>query len=156
MRQRRRNPTSEGPMKSAARAVARPSYLKTKRRSQRLSLKYPLVAYSYSETTGKMRFREGTHTVRVSAHGGVIPLDAQVAFGETFMLKHATRTEEHPCKVVHLGTDSKTGKALVGFEFTNGQPDFWHIYFPPVSNKPANGNGVLSGGESNSGRFYLP
>ena len=156
MRQRRRlNSLSGGPMKNHARAVVRPSYLKTKRRSQRLSLKYPLVAYSYSETTGKMRFREGTQTVRVSAHGGVIPLDAEVAHGETFMLKHATRSEEHPCKVVYLGSDSKTGKSLVGFEFTNGEPDFWHIYFPPVSNKPGS-NGVFNGNGSNSGSFYLP
>lgn len=158
MRQRSRKYATCGePMKNHARAVAvaRGSYLKAKRRSQRLSLKYPLIAYSYSETTGKMRFREITHTVKVSAHGGMIPLDTQMTHGETFMLKHSARPEEHPCKVVYVGSDSKTGKALVGFEFTNGQPDFWHIYFPPVVSKP-NANGVLSSGESKSGKFYLP
>ncbi len=137
-------------MKTQARAVARPSYLKTKRRSQRLSLKYPLVAYSYSEITGKMRFREGTYTVKVSAHGGMIPLDAQLAFGEMFMLKHTARDEEHPCKVVYLGSDGKTGKSLVGFEFTHGEPDFWHIYFPPVTSNKSGGNGSAGG----NGNFY--
>lgn len=138
-------------MKSQPQAVVRPSYLRTKRRSQRLSLKYTLVAYSYSETTGRMRFREATQTVKVSAHGGLIPLNTQLAHGETFMLKHSARSEEHPCKVVFLGSDSKTGKSLVGFEFTAGQPDFWHIYFPPVTNKPG-GNGGLNG--NGNGSFY--
>ena len=136
-------------MKSPTRAVARPSYLRMKRRSQRLSLRYPLIAYSYSETSGKMRFREITHTVKVSAHGGMIPLDVQLAHGETFMLKHSARPEEHPCKVVFLGSDNKSGKCLIGFEFTNGTPDFWHIYFPPT-----NGKILSSAGKDSSVSYY--
>lgn len=136
-------------MRHASRTTAKAGSTRAKRRSQRLSLRYPLVAYSVSETTGKMRFREGTHTVKVSAHGGLIPLNAAVGFGETFILKHSSRLEEHPCKVVYLGSDSKTGKGLVGFEFIYGQPDFWHIYFPPTNGKPlpsASRNNGNSGG----------
>ena len=114
-------------------------------------------------TWGAISVGEITHTVKVSAHGGMIPLDAQMTFGETFMLKHSARPEEHPCKVVFLGSDNKSGKSLVGFEFTNGMPDFWHVYFPPVTNSKPNGNGETNGngngilsGESSSGRFYLP
>ena len=133
---------------SHARVISRAISTRAKRRSQRLSLRYPLVAYSYSEMTGKMRFREATHTVKVSAHGGMIPLDSEVSYGETFMLKHTARLEEHPCKVVFLGSDSKTGKSLVGFEFTAGEPDFWHVYFPPATNK-------ASAGAATTTSYYL-
>lgn len=139
-------------MNSPSPAVERPTYLRTKRRSQRLSLRFPLIAYSYSETTGKMRFREVTQTVKVSAHGGIIALNAAVGHGEVFMLKHSARPEEHPCKVVFLGADSKSGKSLVGFEFSNGSPDFWHIYFPPVNGKLVNGGSSSSG--NGNGSFY--
>jgi len=141
-------------MKTHGRPTPRPSSSRAKRRSQRLSLRYPLVAYSYSETTGKMRFHESTHTVRVSAHGGMIPLNSELSFGETFILKHTARHEEHPCKVVFLGSDNKSGKSLVGFEFTAGEPDFWHIYFPPMTAKAsgANGNSHMNGGATS---FYL-
>lgn len=134
-------------MKSNIKGSYRTSSVRMRRRSQRLTLRYPLIAYSYSESTGKMRFRETTQTVKVSAHGGLIPLDAALRFGETFMLKHRSRPEEHTCKVVFLGSDNHTGKNLVGFEFTSPEPDFWHIYFPPVVAK-SNTNG-------NGGSFYV-
>lgn len=139
-------------MKNQARTPCRPGSSRAKRRSQRAALRFPLLAYSYSETTGKMRFRETTHTVKVSAHGGLIPLSSALGFGETFMLKHTSRPEEHPCKVVFLGSDSKSGKSLVGFEFTAGEPDFWHVYFPPLTNKPAAGAGATT---ANAASFYV-
>ena len=125
---------------------------KARRRSQRLTLRVPLIAYSYSETTGRMRFRETTHTVKVTANGGLIPLRASVGHGDLFQLKHPARDQEHGCKVVYLGVDSKSGKSMVGFEFAPPEPDFWHIYFPPMNGKAiaagasdiGNGNGSAS------------
>jgi hypothetical protein len=127
---------------------ARAAQAKLRRRSGRLTLRVPLIAYSFSASSGKMRFRETTHTLKVSANGGLMPLSARVACGETIMLKHPARPEEHCCKVVFIGSDRNSQKKVVGFEFSAVEADFWHIYFPPLGAKSAavtapnnNGNG---------------
>ncbi len=132
---------------------ARAAQAKLRRRSGRLTLRVPLIAYSFSQSSGRMRFRETTHTLKVSANGGLIPLSARVACGETIMLKHPARPEEHSCKVVFIGADKNSHKKVVGFEFSTPEADFWHIYFPPLGAKAAAASIV---GNSNNGHesFY--
>ena len=99
------------------------------RRSQRLVLSVPVVAYR-SQKLG-LAFSEGTRTLVVSAHGALISLAAKVAADQTLLLKHAFSGEEQECRVVF--TQKKlTGPTEVGIEFRQPAPGFWHIAFPPV------------------------
>ena len=98
------------------------------RRSQRLVLSVPVVAYR-SQQLG-LPFSEGTRTVAVSAHGASITLTAKVAADQKILLKHAITGEERECRVVST-QKSLTGPAEVGVEFLQPAPNFWHVAFPP-------------------------
>jgi hypothetical protein len=101
---------------------------KEKRRSQRLALSVPVVAYR-SQKLG-LPFSEGTRTLMVSAHGALISLDAKVVADQRLVLKHALSGEEQECRVVF--TEKKLmGPTEVGIEFRQPAPNFWHIAFPP-------------------------
>src|SRR3984893_4407493 len=71
---------------------------KEKRRSQRLALSVPVVAYR-SQKQG-LAFSEGTRTLVISAHGALISLTAKVAVDQTLLLKNALTGEELECRVV--------------------------------------------------------
>ena len=103
---------------------------KEKRRSQRLALSVPVVAYR-SEKLG-LPFSEGTRTLTltVSAHGALISLDAKVVADQRLVLKHALSGEEQECRVVFT-RKKLMGPAEVGIEFRQASPKFWHIAFPP-------------------------
>jgi hypothetical protein len=104
-----------------------------KRRSQRLVLSVPVVAYR-SQKLG-LPFSEGTRTLVVSAHGALISLTAKVAADQGLVLKHALSGEEQECRVVF--TQKKLmGPTEVGIEFRQPAPSFWHIAFPPIDWTP--------------------
>ena len=103
------------------------------RRSQRLVLSVPVVAYR-SQQLG-LPFSEGTRTLAVSAHGASISLTAKVAADQKIVLKHALTGEEQECRVVST-QKSLTGPAEVGIEFLQPAPNFWHVAFPPVDWMP--------------------
>jgi hypothetical protein len=102
---------------------------KNRRRSQRLVLRVPVVAYR-SRRIGSP-FSEGTHTLVVSAHGALISLTAKVAADQRLVLKHAVSGEEQECRVVFT-RKNMAGPTEVGIEFLQPAPNFWHIAFPPV------------------------
>ena len=101
---------------------------KNRRRSQRLILRVPVVAYR-SPKLG-LPFSEGTHTLVVSAHGALIILTAKVAADQKFVLKHGVSGEEQECRVVYTRKNA-AGPPEVGIEFRQSAPNFWHIAFPP-------------------------
>jgi hypothetical protein len=101
---------------------------KEKRRSQRLTLSVPVVAYR-SEKLG-LPFSEGTPTLMVSAHGALISLDAKVVADQRLVLKHALSGEEQECRIVFTQKKLR-GQTEVGVEFRQPAPNFWHIAFPP-------------------------
>ncbi len=103
------------------------------RRSQRLVLSIPVVAYR-SQKPGLL-FSEGTRTLAVSAHGASISLTAKVAADQNIVLKHALTGEEQECRVISTQT-SLTGPAEVGLEFLHPAPNFWHLAFPPLDWTP--------------------
>src|SRR3984957_14500283 len=78
------------------------SPLPKKRRSQRLPLSVPVVAYKLSKTVGAVgrHFFEGAHTLAVSAHGALISLATGVAADQRLVLRHAVSGEEQECRVV--------------------------------------------------------
>jgi hypothetical protein len=99
------------------------------RRSQRLALSIPVVAYRYHKLG--LPFSEGTRTLVVNAHGALISLTAQVEVDQRLVLKHALSSEEQECRIVF--TEVKlTGPTEVGIEFHQPAPNFWGIAFPPA------------------------
>jgi hypothetical protein len=103
------------------------------RRSQRLTLSVPVVAYRPQELG--LPFSEGTRTLVVSAHGALITLTAKVAADQGLVLKHALSGEDQECRVVF--TQKKpTGPTEVAVEFRQPAPKFWHIAFPPIDWTP--------------------
>jgi hypothetical protein len=106
-----------------------PKQLKKKRRSQRLILRVPVVAYR-PPTLGPS-FSEGTHTLVVNAHGALINLTSKVAADQKLFLKHALSGEEQECRVVFTRGNSTIGPTEVGIEFRKPAPSFWQIAFPP-------------------------
>jgi hypothetical protein len=99
-----------------------------KRRSQRLFLSVPVVAYRLP-SVGRLFF-EGAHTLAVSAHGALISLATEVAADQRLVLKHALSGEEQECRVVFI-QKKPSGPTEVGIEFQRPAPKFWGIAFPP-------------------------
>jgi hypothetical protein len=102
---------------------------KNTRRSQRLILKVPVIAYR-SQSLG-LPFSEGTHTLVVSAHGALINLVTKVAADQKLVLKHALTGDEQECRIVFTRGNNLIGPTEVGIEFRQAAPNFWHIAFPP-------------------------
>ena len=69
-----------------------------KRRSQRLAMSVPVVAYRLPKL-GRP-FYEGSHTLAVNAHGALISLATGVAANQKLFLKHALSGEEQECRVI--------------------------------------------------------
>lgn len=95
----------------------------------------PVLVYTDSARGHAPNFNESTYVARVSAHGGLLELEGELARGERFMLRHVSRSEETECRVVSV-TKNPAGKRLVGFEFTEGLVDFWRMSFPPPGARP--------------------
>lgn len=100
----------------------------TLRRSQRVSITVGILV----DGNGKNGepFREETHSLVVSAHGGLILLAAIVALDQKLLLTNPKTTKEVLARVAYLGRTQK-GKREVGVEFMKPSPRFWHIHFPP-------------------------
>lgn len=105
------------------------------RRSQRVTLRMPLLVFAGRGQGHANDFQESTHVLRVSAHGGLLELEQGLQRGDKFMLRHDNRNDETECRVVSI-SKSQAGKRLVGFEFTNAKVDFWRMSFPPPGARP--------------------
>jgi len=99
-----------------------------KRRSQRIAMSVPVVAYRLPKV-GKP-FYEGSHTLALNAHGALISLATVVAENQKLFLKHALSGEEQECRVVSI-QKKPNGPTEVGIEFRRPSPGFWRIAFPP-------------------------
>ena len=74
------------------------------------------------------KFRESSQTVVVSAHGGLLYLNAEVEMGADLLLTNPVTEEEQECRVVFLGDNSEKGQR-VGVEFLSPAPHFWGVDF---------------------------
>jgi hypothetical protein len=108
--------------------VTSPDNWTRKRRSQRLAMSVPVVAYRLPKA-GRP-FYEGSHTLAVNAHGALISLATGVAANQKLFLKHALSGEEQECRVVSI-QKRPNGPTEVGIEFRHPAPGFWRIAFPP-------------------------
>jgi hypothetical protein len=99
-----------------------------KRRSQRLLLSVPVVAYRLPRA-GRPLFL-GAHTLSVSAHGALISFATGVAADQRLVLKHSLSGEEQECRVIFI-QKNPSGPTQVGIEFRQPAPNFWGIAFRP-------------------------
>ena len=80
-------------------------------------------------------FEEGTETLAINAHGGLVLLNARVVSGSVVHMKHNKTGEEQECHVAFLGP-VRSGRAEIGLEFTTPSPNFWRVAFPPEDWSP--------------------
>ena len=106
-----------------------PNHWTKKRRSQRLVLSVPVVAYRLPKVARP--FFEGAHTLEVSAHGALISLARGVAADQKLVLRHAVSGEEQECRVVFTRRNM-AGATEVGIEFRQPVPNFWGVASLPV------------------------
>lgn len=111
----------------------RPTQTANQRRSQRILLSVPLRV-SGKRANGTP-FVEHTKTLIVSAHGALLQLKEPVQDGQALSIRNVTTGEEIPCKVVDLNPGANA-VAEVGIEFSQRNPRFWRVSFPPADWTP--------------------
>jgi hypothetical protein len=99
------------------------------RRSKRVILDIPLVICG--EAADKRPFREETFTLTVSAHGGLLVLENQVALGQKVVLMNPKTWDERECTIAFLGPPY-AGLTTVGVHFAHPAPEFWALSSPPA------------------------
>jgi hypothetical protein len=98
-----------------------------RRRSQRLFLQVRVVV------EGKLAnkpFSEETHTIVVNAHGALVEMTISLDQGQVVTLLNMRTSEKIEC-AVKLVTRADAQKFNTALEFTNPNPGFWRISFPP-------------------------
>ena len=99
-----------------------------RRRSQRLFLQVRIVVEG--TLPNKSPFSEDTHTIIVNAHGALVEMGTSLDQGQVVTMRNVRTSENIEC-TVKLVTRSAGGKFSTAFEFTNPNPGFWRISFPP-------------------------
>jgi hypothetical protein len=113
-----------------------------RRRSKRFPFTIPVKIYG--RTLRNRPFRDVTSTMVVSLYGGLLDMKPSVRLGQRFLIVNSLTEEERECRVVYVDSKQR-GRKKVAVEFPNAEGDFWHVYGPPVSLKPA-----FTGGTSES------
>jgi hypothetical protein len=98
------------------------------RRSQRLFIQAPVILEG--QLANKASFHEPTQTIVVNAHGALVEARISLNPGQIITLRN-TRTNEVSECAVKIVTPAEAGKFHVALEFTNPNPNFWHVTFPP-------------------------
>lgn len=106
-----------------------------KRRSHRLLLRVPICVQGKNQQ--QQEFQEDTHTLVVSAHGGLIAIATVLHVGDKITLLNKATNKQVEATVVFLGP-MKDGKGEVGFEFAPPAGHFWGVTFPPADWTPDN------------------
>jgi hypothetical protein len=96
-------------------------------------LQIPVVVQT--KTRDGKDVREGTQTVVVNAHGGLLKLKMEVKTGQPILLINERAKLQQACHVVRVET-SGAGNSAVAFEFDQPAPQFWPIVFPPADWAP--------------------
>jgi len=119
--------TAPGQQVKRSGAVARPQTAEERRRAQRVLLRMAVLIH----VPGKANPLHGfTHTV--SASGAMIILPEGISQGTKLSIenpKTQKKVEAHVVRPPQLNAEG----SLVPIEFTTPSPQFWNIFFPPVS-----------------------
>jgi len=104
-----------------------------RRRTARAALSVNVVAYGEKENGEKFKF--WARTVSVSAHGGVMELNAVLDAGQVFSIRNEFNMRKAAGRVVSVRRD-KAGQVHAAFEFLEGGEKFWSMVFPAAGAKP--------------------
>lgn len=100
------------------------------RRSARPKLTFRVLVHG-KKLSGEP-FREATHSLAVSLHGGLLALATTVEKGQILLVENKTTRKQQECRVIYVGP-LQSGRRPVGFEFSNEVSNFWGIFFPPLA-----------------------
>jgi hypothetical protein len=106
-------------------------HIPEQRRAPRALAVMPVLLYG---RLGDEPFQEQAETIDVSAHGGLVPISAEVTCAQKLLLTNLQTNEEMACRVARL-VRTQQGKTLAGLEFLQPAPCFWGESLP-------SGNGV--------------
>jgi PilZ domain len=106
---------------------------KERRRTVRVMLTVPLRVSGKTEIGEKFSLRAMSHTV--SLHGASVELEQGVVLGEMLQLENEITREKVEGKVVSIRR-GRDGKRYVSIEFTEREPNFWHMAFPIPGARP--------------------
>jgi PilZ domain len=123
-------PSPSGPPAQVKRSATttRPQTSEERRRAQRVLLRMPILIH----LPGKANPINGvTHTV--SASGAMIILPEGLPSGTKLSVENPKTQKKVEAHVVRPPQMNPEG-SLVPIEFTTPSPQFWNIFFPPVSN----------------------
>ncbi|MBI3404151.1 MAG: hypothetical protein HY046_01685 [Acidobacteria bacterium] len=100
----------------------KPARGKDRRVAERTDLRVPVFVYGHHRDHSP--FHQETHSVNVSASGGLLALGFRVRRGQKLLLTHAITQQEQPCVVVRAGKDSGDHNQ-VAVTFRGTAADFW-------------------------------
>ena len=107
--------------------TVRPQTNEERRRAQRVLLRMPIVIHLPGKTTP---INGVTHTV--SASGAMIILAEGLPSGTKLSIENPKTNKKVEAHVVRPPQMNPEG-SLVPIEFTTPSPQFWNIFFPPVT-----------------------
>jgi hypothetical protein len=106
---------------------------KERRRTVRVMLAVPLRVSGKTEIGERFSVRAMSHSV--SLHGASVELEQGVVLGEMLQLENEITKERVEGKVVSIRR-ARDGKRYVAIEFTEADPNFWHMAFPTPGARP--------------------
>jgi len=89
----------------------------------------------YGETVPGEKFRYWTRSVSVSAHGGVVLLEAELNVGQAFQVMNEFNGEKAKARIVSV-RNLREGQVQAAFEFSENGEKFWSMAFPAAGAKP--------------------
>ena len=121
-------PAAATPQVKRSATTARPQTNEERRRAQRVLLRMPVLLH----LPGKANPINGfTHTV--SATGAMVILPEGLPTGTKLAIENPKTQKKVEAHVVRPPQMNPEG-SLVPIEFTAPSPQFWNIFFPPVTN----------------------
>ena len=104
-----------------------------RRRTARAVVSIQMEVRGVSES--EVPFKFSTRTISVSAHGGVILLEAPLPVGQRFELLNEFNRRTATCRVVSV-RGTKDGKIYGAFELHCPEGNFWSMSFPAAGARP--------------------
>ena len=106
---------------------------KERRRTVRVMLTVPLRVSGKTEIGERLSVKALSHSV--SLHGASVELEQVVVLDEILQLENEITREKVEGKVVSIRR-ARDGKRYVAIEFTDRNPNFWHMAFPVPGARP--------------------
>jgi hypothetical protein len=106
---------------------------KERRRTVRVMLTVPLRVSGKTEIGERFSVKALSHSV--SLHGASVELEQVVVLDEILQLENEITREKVEGKVVSIRR-ARDGKRYVAIEFTDRNPNFWHMAFPAPGARP--------------------